>query len=494
MSFAIAAGHQETLNAAKRILKNGGNAVDAAVCAFLVSMVVEPCMSGVGGGGFSLVREPDGSSTSFDFFCHTPIDKIPRLEEHFYPVTVDFGGAFEDFFVGAGSVATPGSIAGVFAMHSHYGTIPIKDLFVPAIKLASEEVIIDTFQAYDLKLLEGICGAEPRGREIYFREDGSIKQEGDTLCFPHLADFMEVLSIEGPDFFYKGEFATYVEKLFKEKGGHLSSNDFAQYSVNVKQAKDILWRGRKVSLPGFPSMGSSMIIACLKDLESFQYKQLDESAFRHISASFSRIANISNDPILLQQYLAGKYDIDIEIGNQIKKGGTTHFSIMDNKGMAVSLTTSIGEGSGIIIPGTDVQLNNMLGEESLMDKGFYNWDKNSRLISMMSPTIIDDMNGKVLVTGSGGAGRIPFMISLLCHYIYDLGMELKEAVTAPRLFYHDLTMEVEPGMQCDETIPYAINQWEEKTLYFGGTHSILLENNEIEACADPRRYGVHYSE
>ena len=136
--------------------------------------------------------------------------------------------------------------------------------------------------------------------------------------------------------------------------------------------------------------------------------------------------------------------------------------------MSVSLTTSIGEGSGVFIPGTDIHMNNMLGEEALMSKGFYNWDPDQRLISMMSPTIVEDRTGNVLVTGTGGAGRIPYMISLLCHMIFNHKMNLENAVKAPRIYYHTGVLEIESGYRIPTDLDMEINEWNEpawKVLY-----------------------------
>ncbi len=489
MPYAIAAGHAETLRAAQLILDNGGNAVDAAISAFLTAMVVEPCMAGVGGGGLAMIRESSGRTTSFDFFCQTPIDKIPRSDEDFYPVTVDFGGTLEDFFVGAASMAVPGSIAGIYSMYNAYGTIPIRELFANAIELAKKEVPLDHFQAYDLVLLEGICGASRRGREIFFDDDNILKKEGDTLSFPYLADFMEVLSYEGENFFYKGDIAEYLQKICLERGGHLSIRDLSNYKVNISPSPSFQWRNALVHTTGYPSLGSVIITAFLKEIEGLEHQPISDEEMIGLSKALRKIYYMSKDPYVLADYLYQNYGYKVNVAHQVKPGGTTHFSIMDGSGMSVSLTTSIGEGSGIFIPGTDIHMNNMLGEEALMSKGFYNWDPDQRLISMMSPTIIEDTRGKVLVTGTGGAGRIPYMNSLLCHRVFAQDMDLESAVMAPRLYYHTGVLEVEPGYKIPEDLNMKVNQWNEQTLYFGGTHSVMSDGSRMTAQADARRFG-----
>ena len=127
MNYALSGGHKKTIEAAEIILKQGGNAVDAAIAAYLVSFVAEPCMASLGAGGFALINDKEQIKV-VDFFCQTPIKKMRIPQQDFYPVTVDFGRTTEDFHVGKGSIAVPGALAGIYKMHELYGTTPLKQL------------------------------------------------------------------------------------------------------------------------------------------------------------------------------------------------------------------------------------------------------------------------------------------------------------------------------------------------------------------------------
>ena len=491
MPFAIAAGHQATLESAKEILENGGNAVDAAVSAFFTSMISETCMASPGGGGLALVRTKEGSVYGFDFFSQTPIKKVSKKTEHFYPITVDFGSTKEDFYIGAGSMATPGSIAGVYALHSKFGSMPIKELASYAKSLALNGVEIDAFHAYDMKLLNEILGSTRRGREIYFSKDKSLKGKGDKIKMEYLADFIDVLSHEGRDFFYKGDIAQIIDKISKERGGHLSFEDFEQYQVHTRKIVGFPWAHGMINTIGFPSYGSPILMAVLKKLEHDDSPPFSSRHFDAIVNAISNVIGMTGNKEKLFAFVNEQYNINLLKEGSLKKGGTTHFSICDDTGMAVSLTTTIGEGCGIFIPGTDIHMNNMLGEEALMEDGFYNWKENERMMSMMTPTIMENDN-QLLVTGSGGAGRIPYMIAILINYVFQKKMSLYEATIAPRIYINGGSIHVEPGFETSKNNLYDLNQWQQPSLYFGGTHSILMHNNGVDACGDERRDGVSY--
>lgn len=491
MPFAIAAGHQATLESAKEILENGGNAVDAAVSAFFTSMISETCMASPGGGGLALVRTKEGSVYGFDFFSQTPKQKVSKKAEHFYPITVDFGSTKEDFYIGAGAMATPGSIAGVYALHDKFGSMPIKELVSYARNLSKNGVVIDSFQAYDMGLLHEILGSTRRGREIYFSKDNILKGEGDKIKMEYLADFIDVLSHEGRDFFYKGDIAQIIDKISKERGGHLRLKDFEQYKVVTRKIVGIPWAHGVINTIGFPSYGSPILMAMLKKLELDESPPFSSKHFDAIVEALGSVIGMTSNKNKLFAYVNEQYNINLLKEGSLKKGGTTHFSISDDDGMAVSLTSTIGEGCGIFIPGTDIHMNNMLGEEALMENGFYNWKSDERMMSMMTPTIIENDN-QLLVTGSGGAGRIPYMIAILINYVFQKKISLGEATVAPRIYLNGGSIHVEPGFETSENNLFDLNQWDNPSLYFGGTHSILMHCSSVEACGDERRDGVSY--
>jgi gamma-glutamyltranspeptidase/glutathione hydrolase len=181
MSFAISAGHEKTAEAASEILKSGGNAYDAAIAAFFASCVAEPCMTGLGGGAFANVFTADGQSMIFDFFCQTPqVKKIAEAVD-FYPITVNFGTTTEIFHVGKGSSGVPGAIAGVYALHEKFGSMPMRELVQPAIDLAKNGIVINDFQYFDFQLLESILKVDKQANSVFF-DNVQLKNENAAIC------------------------------------------------------------------------------------------------------------------------------------------------------------------------------------------------------------------------------------------------------------------------------------------------------------------------
>ncbi len=475
MKFAIAAGHKETAKAAQEILKEGGNAVDAGIAAFAASWVAEPCMSSPGGGGFANIFIPGKGCQMFDFFCQTPKIKRPVNEVDFFPIEVNFGDTTEIFHVGNGSIGTPGAIAGVFELHKRFGSIPIEELFQPAIHIAKNGVLVSDFQFLDFKLLESILRLNPQAEPIFFK-NGEIVKVGATKYMVQLADFLEILAKEGADLFYKGEIAQRIIQDCADKGGYLVKEDFNNYEVFTRNPLKFRFQNKSIYTNDYPGIGGDIIQFLLsqKGISGSEYPK-KEGDF--ISDWYHRLKLLQDRPNDLRK-------------ENLKRGSTTHFNIVDKDGKAVSLTVSNGEGSGYFIEGTDIQLNNMLGEAALLPDGFHSWTPNTRLSSMMSPTIVLDENSDLeLVLGSGGAGRIPAVIAQVIQLVLEKNHKLNVAVQAPRVFLDEHHFHIEPGF---ETLPNIVQlkEWEEQSLFFGGVHTIHLTNGSIKAVGDDRRDGV----
>lgn len=489
--YAISGGHQFTVDAAKQILDNGGNAIDAAIAAYWMCMVAEPFMASAGAGGFAMIREPNGNMLSMDFFCQTPKVKMDPENSDLFPITVDFGATTENFYVGMASVAVPGAIAALWEMHSRWATIPMKELIQPAIEATKAGVPLDQFQSYECELLECIFKLDPRGRAIFQNSNGNLKQIGDRISLDHFPNFAESIAIEGADLFYKGEIAQSIVGLCKEKGGNLNREDFETYTVAFAEPFKYQWKEHIVHSNPFPSVGAMIQAAILKGVEGNEHIRPRSKAHFDLISSISRdIYHIKHDLSLLTQYLVDKGVKSSYLEHDSHKwSGTSHFNIVDKDGLAISLSTSIGEGNGTFIPGTDMQLNNMLGELALLPNGIHSWDMDVRLQSMMCPTLVTNANNDLqMQIGSGGAGRIPFVMAQTIFNHFELGMNLEDSVSFPRVIYDGNMYQVEKGY---EEISNHIDHklWDTSSLYFGGTHAILQTNSGYEAIGDPRRYG-----
>ena len=474
----VATGHELTSFTAREILKAGGNAFDAAIAAYLSMFVTEPCMASAGAAGFATTYQ-DGKCKFYDFFCQTPKSKASRDAIDFYPITVDFGNEQEVFHVGLASAAVPGTIAGIFKIHQDLGKLPFKELIAIPCQLATEGVPLNTFQAYDVKLLAPIAKNSFEGQRLFFKND-EPKIVGDKISIPELPDFLHFLAEEGSEGFYKGEIGRKIAYDAQNKGGFLSRKDFEEYKVIVKNPVVLPYQGLHLQLPNLPSLGGMLMGVVLhakdKSLES----------------------NLIYTNTLLKNTDYLKTAFEERTGLQINEGifntnfkGTSHLNVIDSEGQAISLTTSMGEGSGYFMPGTGQQLNNMLGESFLLPEGFHNWKEDTRMSSMMSPTMI--LNGAkelVFAGGSGGASRIPFAIAQVIKNIYESKMSLTEAIEAPRMHFQDDIMNLENESLLDQIKNKgSLNIWNKKSIYFGGVHALAKINDDWFASGDSRREG-----
>ncbi|NND95065.1 MAG: hypothetical protein HKN45_09380 [Flavobacteriales bacterium] len=482
---AIAAGHEDTLTAAEEILKDGGNAFDAAISACFSMFASEPCMASAGAGGFALCHSVNQGTHLLDFFTQTPGKKDLERDLDFKGIEVDFGTETEIFHVGKASIAVPGVIAGLFAIHERYGTIPIRVLVEHAQHSARHGVTVNAFGELDMNLLQSIFRLEPAVEDIFFR-DGKVKKEGDTMLYPHLADFLDFIAEEGQKGFYEGEIAEVASKEIYEGGGFLTRSDFENYRARWSDPMRMPYRGMTMCLPNGPSLGGA-ILALLDHhaiVDDFTLTEL----LLQVKEEIHEKGGIKKSMDLLLPKLGYRYQ-----GTGQATKGTSHFSIVDKDANSIAFTISIGEGSGYWIPGTDMQMNNMMGESFLLPDGHHTWVPDRRLNSMMTPVMVLDAKEQIVYSGgSGGAGRIPYMIYQVLEAIYGKGLSLEEATLFPRQHWHDGTLEYEggsdlSGIKTDRTH----RSWDEHSLFFGGVHSILRDvQGNFSASGDPRRFGV----
>ena len=482
MQQAISAGHELTLQVAKEILQAKGNAFDAAIAAHCAMFITEPCMASAGGNGFALTRTSEGQIQFFDFFCQTPLSKKTNRPLDFYPVLIDFGEETEEFHIGLGAAAMPGSIAGIFALHRQYGSMPIKELVQPAIQLAKEGVALNDFQSFDLKLLHPIFQQDISVRDIFFKND-KIKEKGDVIRMEGMADFLDFIAREGERGFYHGEIAKTITAESQERGGFLTREDFEKYQVNIISPLQIPFKNKILHLPNGPSKGGAMLALMLSQVNNkMQSLALAIQSVQRLIQQEDQI-KIRIDEI----FPSNNFQLQPSISSL---RGTSHFNVLDKWGNAISLTSTIGEGCGYFIPHTDMQLNNMLGEIFLLPNGAHSWNPNTRMHSMMTPTMVTDENHALeFIAGSGGANRIPYAIGQVIYHLYEQKLDLEKSTAFPRVHFQDEKFQAEKGFDFPKNIA-DVNWWDMGALYFGGVHSILKNKKEIEAIGDSRRFGV----
>ena len=506
---AIAAGHPQTVEAGLEMFRLGGNAFDAAIAAMFASWVTEPALTSAGGGGFCLAHTQTGDNILFDFFTQTPLSKRPQAESDFYPVVVDFGGVQQEFHVGLGAIATPGSLDGAIGIHKRLGRLPLTEIAAPAIEFAKRGVVISPFQQYVLQLLEPILTASPDMRQVYAPQ-GQLLSVGDSCVMRDFANTLEFVVEEGAIAFREGDIAQLVVKDCKDNGGHLTLEDLRQYRTIERQPLSVNYRGRTCLSNPPPSFGGTLIAFCLKLLERVDVRQLNFGSQSHLELlaiamrqtdiargdrlnrhiQVDGIADEFLSPDLLDVYAAGMAT------PASKLGSTTHISAIDGEGNAASITASNGEGSSYAIPGTGIMLNNMLGEDDLNPDGFHRWPENVRMSSMMAPTTILNRGKPEIVLGSGGSKRIRTAIAQVISNLLDFDMSVAQAVSSPRLHWDEGKLNVEPGFEgldrdrLGTVLGDRIVPWAKQNMFFGGVHTVAWgSDGQFLGAGDGRRDG-----
>ena len=495
----VASGHKHVSSTAAAILREGGNAFDAVVAAGFASAVVEPTLTSLGGGGFLLGHsEKHGQSLFFDFFVDTPgcNRDTTDLDPNFFPVTINFSGVCQDFNVGLGSVAVPGTLKGLIHIQKRLGRMSLEEVISPARELAREHVI-NAQQGHFLSLLFPIMTLRPDGRELY-EPGGVYKKAGDIQENPDCAAFLEGVAEDHGESFYQGEIAARIDHDMKEGDGLLTREDMAAYQVIERSPLKIPYRGHDLLTSPEPSMGGTLIglsIALLEKLGPYGGNWGDAGQLGRTVALMQEVESIREagvtTPALLKAFLQDGTMLQ-KSSRQIRlfSRGTTHVSIADHQGNCASMTSSNGEGSGYFAPGTGVMLNNMMGEDDLHPNGFHTSPPGERVGSMMSPSLLLKGKDIRLVIGSGGSKRIRTAVSQVLSQVVDFGRNLREAVDAPRLFWDGEVVQIEPGFAreaLDELAgKVAINLWDHLDVYFGGVHAVIPGES---GAGDPRRGG-----
>ena len=406
MRGAIAAGHTLTAEAGAEILAEGGNAVDACLAAAFASWVAESPLTGPAAGGFLLVhRARDKTDRLLDFFVALPgKGSHGPVEPHMESIDIDFDGSSSQvFLVGPGSCAVPGSVAGLEAAHKRYASLPWRRLIEPAIALARDGVGLTRPQAYLHAILDLILRHTPEGRAIY-GEHGRIAA-GEQVVMRDLADTLERIAEGGASELYGGELGSAVVEHLSEHGGLITEEDLTGYRVIWRRPLRVPYEGREFVSNPPPSSGGILVGYGLSLLDRLSANGGPGSA-RAIEALIevmreqSRARGGGFVSGLQRGGLVRRLYSDASIGAALARierreataheqpgaPGTTHISVVDERGNAASLTASIGSGSGVIVPGTGIHMNNMLGEYDLNPPGS-RARPGARLTSMMAPAL-----------------------------------------------------------------------------------------------------------
>ncbi|MCK4738406.1 MAG: gamma-glutamyltransferase [Deltaproteobacteria bacterium] len=516
----VASGHELTSRAGISILEKGGNAFDAAVAASAAAFVTEPCLTSPGGGGFLMAHTKSGETLLYDFFTSVPGLGLPDGTKpgSFTPVDIDFTETVQRIFIGEGSAAVPGIPAGLDLVYKNHCTLPLQTLLEPAVKYASEGVKLNFHQALFLKLLAPVMEATPEG-QAFSSPNGELLKEGEVIKNKPLANCLLSLGSIGFDSFYTGEVADKLLSRFGTPNGLITEADLVGYKVLARAPLKVDYRGRGIYTNPPPSSGGSLIAFALRLTESFDLSKIKRDSSEYVDFLFELMRVVDearstefdhavNDRDLVESFFSDdnvnafieklKNKTDTDFSKSTFKdgvmGNTTHISVLDEDGQAASVTTSLGFGSGHMIPGTGIMMNNMLGEEDLNPHGFHAQSAGMRMSSMMAPTIVMKGETPEIVLGSGGSMRIRSAILQVILNIIDFKMEITRAVDAPRFHWDGLVFQAE--QELDLTLKLIkeknidVNVWGKLHVYFGGLHA--AQNNfdgTFSGAGDPRRSG-----
>jgi gamma-glutamyltranspeptidase/glutathione hydrolase len=518
MKGAVAAGHPLTAEAGARVLAEGGNAVDACVAAAAVSWIVESPLTGPGAGGFMLVHDAaKGRDVLLDFFVAVPglgLDAVPDADMEVVDVPFGAGETTQRFLIGPPSCAVPGTVAGIGEANRLFGSVPWSALLQPAIKLAREGVELTAAQGLFHLVLDAVLRHRPEGKKVWGKA-GPLRP-GERLVMPDLAETLTLLASEGAEAFYRGELARAIVETCAAGGGKLTERDLAEYRVIRRRPVRAAYRDHELVSNPPPSSGGVLIGFALRLIDRLgvggppgtpeAIALLAETARETAGVREGRFATDLFRGGLARRLLADEHvaaaadRIRAGLGDPLLEPAglpsTTHISVIDAQGNAASLSASTGIGSGFVVPGTGIQLNNMLGETDLNPSGAP-LRPGRRMTSMMAPSIALQRGRPRIVLGSAGSERLRGAIVQVLVNVIDHGMGLREAIELPRTHLDGTQLHLEGGV--DEPtaerlaeLGYPLVQWPgpDRNLYFGGVSAVAMDGDgTLQAAGDLRRGG-----
>jgi gamma-glutamyltranspeptidase/glutathione hydrolase len=473
------------------LLAKGGNAVDGAVATAFALAVTHPSAGNIGGGGFMVVRSPTGAVTTFDYREKAPLKSTRAM--YMRDGKVD-GSLTNQGYLAPG---VPGTVRGLALAHKRFGRLPWKDVVMPAVQLAEEGFVVSPALARGLNSqLTGAMGKFPASVEAYGKPGGGTWAAGDHIVLKDLGKTLRAIATEGPDAFYKGWIADRIAEDLAANGGLITKADLAAYEAKERAPVKGTFRGYDIASMPPPSSGGVALVEMLNMLEAFDLKAtgFGSAEARHFEIEAMRRAYLDRarylgDPdfvqvpltkLLSKEYartLASTIDpakatSSLELGKDIlttvaqEPDETTHFSVIDRTGMAVSNTYTLegGYGSRVVVKGAGFLLNNEMGDfnknpgvtlpdgtigtpANLIDPG-------KRMLSSMTPTIVSKDGKVVLITGSPGGRTIINTVFTVVLAATEFGMNVRAAVDSPRMHHQWMpdTVSLERGAASDDMV------------------------------------------
>ncbi len=502
------------------VLERGGNAIDAAVAVGFALAVTHPSAGNLGGGGFMIVKLRDGSSTAIDFREIAP--KTVTTEKVLAEVAA--GG------MGWASTAVPGTVAGLELARSRYGKKPLAELVAPAIRLAEKGHPLSSRAAQALAWQHQALAKDPSAKAIFSKGKDPLR-EGDRLVQKDLAKTLRAIAERGQAGFYEGEVAEAITRAMKAGGGDVTKEDLAAYQAKLREPLRFGYRGFDVETMPPPSMGGIAVAQILTSMERLGAHQhaAGDAEWIHLFVESAKHAyaerrTVGSDPDFwgeglgperLRRMIGGRYlearkpSIDASRANpstSFAAGGardaespeTTHYSVVDAEGNAVSCTVTLSAsfGAKVIAPGTGVIFSNALGAFS--PDGPNAAAPHKRMASSMSPTVLSRGGKPLVVIGSPGGDTIPNTVAQAIAHLVDHGMTVDRAVLAGRVHHQLLPDQIriersrEPSKKAQDALKAKGHAIVNKPMPLGDVKAIVIDEVDGTAYgyADPREGGL----
>ena len=497
---AVATTSQRAADAAREIAARGGNAVDCALAASLLTMNTEPGVCALAGSAYVTVYVPGRPPVTIDGNTAVPGIGLDETERGggAVEVTMEYGGGITTL-VGPGSVAVPGSLAALERAWQRFGSVPWRELFAPTIRLVREGFALSSACHLYLGYSgQSIYGRSTDGFRALHHEDGSLRAVGSRIRIPHLADALTAIAEEGAQVFYRGDLGAAIVAHVRDGGGALTADDLAGYEALEREALSVDVGEWSIASNPLPAIGGTTLAALLLACSRLAGPAWDRDSLAHLIAAQRGVLGFRKRRLDLADDLGATA---AELLQAAARGGipgphasasTVHTSAVDASGSACAITASSGYGAGEMAPGTGIWLNNCLGELELNRRGLEAGPPGSRLPSNMSPSVA--RHGDVTIAvGSPGADRITTALHQFLVNHLQFGMPLVDAIAHPRLHVDTSgateRLMAEPGLELP-AVDMPLKVTPELSMYFGGVAAALVDGHAgFEVAADPRREG-----
>jgi gamma-glutamyltranspeptidase / glutathione hydrolase len=524
----VVSAHRESSEIGAGILMKGGNAIDAAVATDLALAVCYPEAGNIGGGGFMVIRTADGKHVALDYR-----EKAPQAANRDMFLDTDgnvIGGLSTDTRLSSG---VPGTVDGIIAAHSKYGKLPFKDVIQPAIDLAEKGFQLTAGQAASLNGNRKVFIDRNRKRPAFVKD--SLWKEGDLLVQPELAETLKLIRDKGRDGFYSGKTAQLIENEMKRGNGIISRRDLMEYSPVWRMPLRGKYKGYDIITICPPSSGGLTLLQLTGMTENYEIRRmgLHSAGATHLiieaeRRAFADRSQFPGDPdfvevplkqLLSSEYLTarmkdfnpGKASLSSQVGHGspelYESEETTHYSIVDGMGNAVSVTTTLNGtfGSGIVVEGAGFLLNNQMDDFS-SKPGFPNMyglvggeanaiKPGKRMLSSMTPVILEKEGRLFMVLGSPGGSTIPTSVFQVIINVIDFGLNIQDAVDAGRFHHQWLPDVITYEHNCFDSLTIAElvrmgHEFQPRSA-IGRVNAIMrAEDGTLNAGADPRGNNV----